>query len=110
MHMSEHYKEFKTSEILTLAQEAIENEVDSYLCNALYSISWDTANTTTEKKASALLRRIRRAMGAVCNSGVEYWLIQKGYATPEQTTDQAMKEYRLAWIKELIQEYQSKGD
>jgi aryl carrier-like protein len=100
----------KSSEILQLAYEYIWNSRDVFVCCALDSVRGMTLNRKSRRKATEIKLRIRRSINGDMFTAVEHWLVTQGYAKRSELTFEAMKEYRLAWIEELIQGYQSKGD
>jgi aryl carrier-like protein len=100
----------KSSEILQLAHEYIENNRDIFVCCALDSVRGMTLNRKSRRKATDIKLRIRRSINGDKRTVVEDWIVKQGYAKRSELTFESMKEYRLAWIKELILGYQSKGD
>jgi len=102
--------EIKTSQILALAYDRIDLKQDYFLCLALTRVVKGFSSNTARQKAYQLRTRIARALGGDDGKIVEDWLLEHGHAKGRQMTIANMRNYRLAWIKELIQEYQSKGD
>jgi hypothetical protein len=100
----------KSSEILQLAHGYIENNIVTFVCIALDSVRGMTLNRKSRRKATDIKLRIRRSINGDKRTVVEHWLVNRGYAKRSELSFEVMKEYRLAWVNELILEYQSKGD
>jgi hypothetical protein len=101
--------ETKTSQILALAYDRIDLKQDYFVCLALTKAAEGFSSNTAWQKAYQLKTRIAQALGGEGKT-VEDWLLEQRHAKGRQMTIANMRNYRLAWIKELIQEYQSKGD
>ena len=117
----------KTSTVLRCARGHIEAKSKNYICLAIEACDWDDPAT------NRALRLVRRRMQMPrfakwvakhtriashfedpyyrCETSLEWWLVWKGYVSAAQLPTKAqMREYRLAWLDELIQELEARGD
>lgn len=121
-------KRVKTSTVLKYAYDRIKGRWEDYICIAVEGYDW---GDMPEVKRALRLIRTRMQMGSFemwvdkhrriashwadpyykCETSLDWWLVWKGHvkASAMPTKDQ-MREYRLAWLDALINEFEAKGD
>ena len=104
----------KTSDILKVARTLIESEERYYVCYAIEVAACKlmqpnlSLEKTIRQKEQALLKRIDKALNG--SSTVGDWLNTICGVPYKDLNREALLDYRIRWIDELIKEYQSKGD
>lgn len=121
-------KRVKTSTVLRYASERIRGKSEDYICLAVETYDW---GEMPEVKRTLRLIHSRMQMGHFekwvdkhryiashyedpyykCETSLAWWLVWKGHVKVDQVpTKEQMREYRLAWLDELIKECETKGD
>lgn len=121
-------KRVKTSTVLEYARKRIHARSDEYICHAVEGYDFDFM---PEVKRTLRLIHSRMQMGRFekwvdknrylalhgedpyyqCETSLEWWLVWKGHVKlGNWPTKWQMREYRLAWLDELIKECKAKGD
>lgn len=121
-------KRVKTSTVLEYARARIHGKSDDYICLAVEGYDFDFM---PEVKRTLRLIHSRMQMGRFekwvgknvytashwedpyynCETSLEWWLVWKGYVKlGNMPTKEQMRQYRLAWLDELIKECKAKGD
>lgn len=123
-------KRVKTSAVLKSARTRIASGVTQYICIAVEEYGgWEE---TPAVERTLRLIHSRMQMGRFekwtdkhrkiakynwddpyyeCETSLEWWLVWKGHVKASaMPTREQMRQYRLAWMDELIREFKAKGD
>lgn len=122
-------KRVKTSSVLEYARVLIHGKSEEYICLAVESYDW---GDMPDVNRTLRLIHSRMQMGRFekwvdkhrniayydcydpyyhCETSLEWWLVWKGHIKlGNSPTKEQMRQYRLAWLDELIKECKAKGD
>lgn len=118
----------KTSTILKYAYDRIKGDWQKYICIAIEACGYFEDLPAIKRTLRVIHSRMqygrferwvdKQRAGCwyddpyvCCETSLEWWLVWKGYVKVDaMPTKEQMREYRLAWLDALINEFEAKGD